>query len=250
MKRWARSFIFIVICTAALAFLSSCSRPVYDPSSADPWNGAKTKTVCVDDNYSAYGYRSKDWNMCLSPEFYIDPERNTMIPARWENDKWSLDIPEDIYDIYIELPVISLIEEIEQQTIILDGHFPIETDAFTIVDAYIPQLFDRNLQTGAVPETDFSIRLCCISKSNQYPTWLNLSSDHLKPRTTNRGRSWEATGRMPDYVQYQYEMPDLYTAAMVLKNGELSYQKLENYIIATEVTFSCDDASITLNILE
>lgn len=188
--------------------------------------------------------------MCLSPEFYIDPERNTMIPARWENDKWSLDIPEDIYDIYIEPPVISLIEEIEQQTIILDGHFPIETDAFTIVDAYIPQLFDRNLQTGAVPETDYSIRLCCISKSNQYPTWLSLSSDYLKPRTTNRGRSWEATGRMPDYVQYQYEMPDLYTAAMVLKHSELSYQKMESYITATEVTFSCDDASITLNILE
>lgn len=243
-------FIYALICAVG------CGRiPTMDPAVTDSagLEEEDAKYVKVTTDYSPYSKRVVDWKTRQGPLFYLDPQKE--VPAEITEVSFytnKVRIPSDIYDLYVEPPRILLTEEVEEQTISLDQAFPIETEYFTITSADIPQLLGEAGRT--YPQAWMGgviIRVTLTSETERYPGLLSLRWEDKV--YSPRGISSEALEERDTYVQFQsyyWEVPDLYTASMVIKNGTVSYTELQKVIKAEEASYICDDPAVTVHVLE
>ena len=187
--------------------------------------------------------------------------RHTPIVATYRFSRWkvigdsdyhtyTLKVPADTGDLYVLPPKIELIQKMEEQLIPLNQDYPIQTEYFNVVSAYIPELTDWN----PVPDPNYStdsivISVYLTSETEQYPEFLSLRYDGKS--YPFQGSQWESDdNRSIRYLCHQCEMPDLYTAAMAIKYGTLRYSKLRSFITAVDATYECDDKTVTIHELK
>ena len=239
--------IIVVLMGSILSLLSACSR--YSPVDPDEgtlpyWTGEDGVYVEVTQNLSAYGKSGQDYsNMIYSgPQFFVDPKKETEVVGDMGNNVWKLWVPEGTKDIYVLPPQIALITEMEEQQIPLDQTFPVQTDNFSVIGISIPKL------EGKQPyEKRLLIEVCLTSETNQYPERLNLIYDGIRYRFS--GKSAHGDGDKWDYIIFNCEMPDLYTAAMAMKYGSLQYSKLQTIVWADKAVYTCKDEKINVHLI-
>ncbi len=222
-----------------------------DPEALKPpyWDGEDAKYVSVSVDCSAYGRWNKDWQDMLVPRFFLEEDEIMAVIEDGSYHQYNLKVPEDTRDLYVIPPKIRLLQNLEEQLISLDQDYPIQTEYFNVVSAYVPELINWN----PMPDPNFSpesviLRVYMTSGTEQYPYFLSLIYDGKT--YPFRGTSWEGDGNsVIRYICYHCEMPDLYTAAMGMKYGSLRYSKLQTFVLADEAVYTCNDETINVHII-
>lgn len=244
MKRISILFI-IWLCLAGSLLLSGCRRVYPTPPDFPPdnyWDGEDAEYVTVKPDCSAYGIWDRDWRL-QEIEYYLDPNKETLVRGEMENYVWTLKVPKGTTDLYA-CPLIALYQETEEQVIPLDQDYPIQTDCFSVEGVAVPELVE-----GRKNKDDLTVEVFVIPKNNQYPRFLNLYYNGLLHRFNGRNTNYDDSGNVMN-LTYKCRMPDLNTAAMAMKYGSLQYHTLETMVPALDATFSCIDGSVTVHIIE
>lgn len=239
--------IAILLLGFLVLMLSGCARymPV-DSGTLPYWDGEDATYINVTENLSAYGIRGKDYsNISYSvTRFFLDLDEKTEVVGNGNYNTWKLKVPIGTTDIYVHPLHITTLSEIEEQQILLDQEFPIQTDYFSVISISIPNLTDNNIY-------DERIRLAInlVSEVNQYPENLTLLYDEKSYSFSSFSAEVDDDGYVA-YLHLKCEMPDLYTASMAMKYGTLKYSKLQTIVPGDKAVYTCDDESITLHIIE
>ncbi len=241
-----KNVLLLVIGCVFLA--AGCGRASFvEPETIVPipeWNGEDGKEISVTVNCSAYGRWREAWDDWYPPTFYIEPGEQTAFMLDGNYHTHNMRVPLETKELYVSPPRIALISELEEQLIPLNQEFPIQTEYFSVINADIPKLTEWNSE-----EKDIKVVVFLKSDNDQYPDFLSLRYD--KKSYAFHGTSWEGdeTGK-PQYMSYICEMPDLYTAAMALKYGNLRYSKLLSIISAEDAVYECSDESVEIHLIK
>ena len=85
----------------------------------------------------------------------------------------------------------------------------------------------------------------------QFPDAISLRLDERGyPRRGIYTAAEESADTYIQYKSYYYELPDLNTAVKAVKDGTLSYTKLQTVLTDPEVVYVCDDETIRIHELK
>lgn len=253
MKKNRRLIMILALSICSVFCAEGCGRNIEIDSGAlglPYWDGEDAKYVSVSVNCSAYGRWNEDWQDMFAPQFFLDESKSMEVIGDSDYHTYTLKVPADTGDLYVLPPKIELIQKMEEQLIPLNQDYPIQTEYFNVISAYIPELTDWNPVLDPNYSTDsIVISVYLTSGTEQYPEFLSLRYDGKS--YPFQGSQWESDdNRSIRYLCHQCEMPDLYTAAMAIKYGTLRYSKLRSFITAVDATYECDDKTVTIHELE
>ncbi|MBQ5960716.1 MAG: hypothetical protein IJL53_08675 [Firmicutes bacterium] len=200
----------------------------------------------------SYGKRNVDWEVVRLPQFYLDPLREKTTPREMSSDhSFTIKLSTEARDLYIIPPGIARIEEIEEQLISMDQDAPIETELFTVEAVYIPELIGGEpLKNVKLEEKGVVVCARLFSAAEQYPYAMSLQYDGKSyPRRSVYTETLDVVEPSIQYRRFDWVLPDLYTAAMAVKYGTLSYKKLWSVETAEDVVFVCDDETVKIHLL-
>ncbi len=249
MKKRNWFLIIVSFCIVGIILLLvGCSR--YAPSDPETapqpyWDGKDADYINVTESLSAYGKSGQDYSPIsyYATRFFLDQDKSTEVVGNASNSTWELKVPKGTKDIYVHPRTVTLLAELGEQRISLEQEYPIQTDYFSIVSIYIPQL------AGKYPyEKSILLEMNIVSETNQYPDQVNIVYEGNKYRFS--GFTAKGDGGIVSYLLLKCEIPDLYTASMVMKYGTLQYSKLQTIVPGDKAVYTCDDETIELHILE
>ncbi len=244
IKIYTNMLILFLIVIFLLAGCGEMYDSTMKESTINYWDGEDAIYIDVSLDYSAYGKWHRDWIDWYTPTFYLDEEQQIAIVGEGSDQTYHLKVPADTRNLYVKPPIVAVISELEDQSIALNQEFPIKTAYFDIIAANIPQLVNQNHGQDSI-----KIDVYLVSKTNQYPKSISLRYNEKSYRFSGSEGMWDDYGNLK-YICYTCEMPDLYTAAMVLKYGSLYYFKLFNIVSADEVIYKCTDSAIKLEVIK
>jgi hypothetical protein len=255
MRRRITAILYVAL-LAVLSCVTGCVQNAEtEPEWTDPFylDDEDAKYVSVSFYLpDSYGTRNVDWEVERLPQFYLDPLREKAAPGELSSDhSFTIKLSTEARDLYIIPPGIARIEEIEERLISLDQDAPVETELFTVEAVYIPELIGGEaLKNMKLEENGVVVCARLVSATEQYPYALSLQYDGKSyPRRSVNTEILDAVEPSIQYRRFDWVLPDLYTAAMAVKYGTLSYKKLWSVETDEDVVFVCDDETVKIHLL-
>ena len=255
MRRRITAILYAAL-LAVLSCLAGCVQNAeMEPEWTDPFylDDEDAKYVSVSFYLpDSYGTRNVDWEVERLPQLYLDLLREKVAPGEMSSaSTFTVKMRSDASDLYVTIPKIARIEEIEERLISLDQDAPVETELFTVEAVYIPELIGGEpLKNVKLEENGVVVCARLFSAAEQYPYAMSLQYDGKSyPRRSVYTETLDVVEPSIQCRRFDWVLPDLYTAAMAVKYGTLSYKKLWSVETAEDVVFVCDDETVKIHLL-